>query len=144
MLGTVDKGIVIFYETPLNRITIPAKSIEPNVDLVRLVAGDQGKFINYSIATKAAGIIVEASILRIIVIGCYLFAFAFNSESSWYLRILAVILGILPIVALIIIFIRPKPEWRKKQTFRYWFNTMWIYAILIWFAWMLLASCETV
>ena len=58
--GTVDNGTVIFYQAPLNRVTIPAKAVEPNVDLVRMVAGDQGKFINHAVATKAAGIVIEA------------------------------------------------------------------------------------
>jgi len=60
MIGTVDNGAVIFYQAPLNQVTIPAKTVEPNVDLVRLVAGDQGKFINHAVATKATGIVVEA------------------------------------------------------------------------------------
>ena len=60
MLGTVDNGTVIFYNAPLNRVTIPARAVESKVDLVRLVAGDQGKFINYSVETKAAGIVIEA------------------------------------------------------------------------------------
>lgn len=60
MLGTVDNGTVVFYNAPLNRVTIPPKTFEPKVDLVRLVAGDQGKFINYAIETKAAGIVIEA------------------------------------------------------------------------------------
>ncbi|MBI4471385.1 MAG: asparaginase [Acidobacteria bacterium] len=60
MLGTIDNGKVIFYNSPANRLTIPTSSVQPNVDLVRLVAGDQGKFINHSVETKAAGIVVEA------------------------------------------------------------------------------------
>jgi L-asparaginase len=60
MLGTVDTGTVIFYNAPLNRVTIRAAKVEPNVDLVRLVAGDQGKFILHAIETKAAGLVVEA------------------------------------------------------------------------------------
>jgi L-asparaginase len=60
MLGIVDNGAVIFYNAPLNRVTIPARAVESNVDLVRLVAGDQGKFIAYAVQTKAAGIVVEA------------------------------------------------------------------------------------
>jgi len=60
MVGTVDDGTVVFYHAPLNRVTIPAKAVEPNVDLVRLVAGDRGKFINHAVETKAAGVVVEA------------------------------------------------------------------------------------
>ncbi len=60
MLGTVDNGHVIFYNAPMNRVTIPARSVEPRVDLVRLVAGDQGKFINFAVETKSAGIVIEA------------------------------------------------------------------------------------
>ncbi|MBE3123568.1 MAG: asparaginase [Planctomycetes bacterium] len=60
LLGTVDTGVVVFYQAPLNQVTIPAKAVEPNVDLVRLVAGDQGKFIDHAVATKAAGVVVEA------------------------------------------------------------------------------------
>jgi len=60
MLGTVDTGRVIFYNAPMNRVTIPATVVVPQVDLVRLVAGDQGKYINHSIETKASGIVIEA------------------------------------------------------------------------------------
>jgi len=60
MLGTVDDGQVIFYNAPMNRVIIAASSVEPRVDLVRLVAGDQGKFINYAIETKSAGVVIEA------------------------------------------------------------------------------------
>jgi L-asparaginase len=59
MLGTVDNGMVIFYNSPLNHLTIPASAVEPRVDLVRLVAGDSGKFIKHSVDTKAAGIVIE-------------------------------------------------------------------------------------
>jgi len=60
MVGTVDNGTVIFYNTPLNRLTIPARTVEPKVDLIRLVAGDTGKFINYAVETKSAGVVIEA------------------------------------------------------------------------------------
>jgi L-asparaginase len=60
MLGTVDDGQVIFYNAPLNRLTISASAVEPRVDLVRLAAGDQGKFIDCAIETKSAGVVIEA------------------------------------------------------------------------------------
>src|SRR5688500_18744277 len=60
MLGTVDNGKVIFYNAPLNRVRIPATKIELRLDLVRLVAGDQRKFITHAAETKAAGVNIEA------------------------------------------------------------------------------------
>ncbi len=60
MLGTIDQGKVIFYSKPLNRVRISASRVEPGVDLVRLVAGDTGKFIRHSIETGARGIVIEA------------------------------------------------------------------------------------
>ena len=60
MLGTIDQGKVIFYSKPLNRVRIFASRVEPGVDLVRLVAGDTGKFIRYSTETGARGIVIEA------------------------------------------------------------------------------------
>jgi L-asparaginase len=60
MLGTVDAGVVVFYQAPLNRVTIPATAVAANVDLVRLVAGDTGKFITTAVETKSAGLVVEA------------------------------------------------------------------------------------
>jgi L-asparaginase/archaeal Glu-tRNAGln amidotransferase subunit D len=60
MLGTVDEEQVIFYNSPMNRLTIAASAVEPRIDLVRLVAGDEGKFINYAIETKSAGVVIEA------------------------------------------------------------------------------------
>ena len=60
MVGTIDEGRVIFYASPLNRVFVPAPRIEPAVDLVRLVAGDTGKFIRYAAETEAAGIVIEA------------------------------------------------------------------------------------
>ena len=60
MVGTIDDGRVIFYASPLNRVFIPAPRIEPSVDLVRLVAGDMGKFIRHSGDTDARGVVIEA------------------------------------------------------------------------------------
>jgi L-asparaginase len=60
LVGSVDRGKVIFYSRPLNRVLVPASSVDPSVDLVRLVAGDTGKFIRHSAQTGARGIVIEA------------------------------------------------------------------------------------
>ena len=60
LVGSVDRGQVIFYSRPLNRTLVPASRVESSVDLVRLVAGDTGKFIKYSAESGARGIVIEA------------------------------------------------------------------------------------
>jgi L-asparaginase len=60
MLGTIDGGQVIYYNTPLNRLKIETPQIDPKVDLIRLVAGDTGKFILHAADTKSSGIVIEA------------------------------------------------------------------------------------
>jgi L-asparaginase len=60
MLGTIDGGKVIYYNAPLNRLKIETARIDPGVDLIRLVAGDTGKFILHAAETKASGIVIEA------------------------------------------------------------------------------------
>jgi L-asparaginase len=60
MLGTIDNGKVIYYNSPLNRLKIDTTRIEPAVGLVRLSAGDTGRFIAYAAEAKDAGIVVEA------------------------------------------------------------------------------------
>lgn len=60
MIGTIDNGTVIFYNAPLNRLTIPTQAIEPNVDLIKLAVGDNGKFIHHAIKTQTAGLVIEA------------------------------------------------------------------------------------
>lgn len=59
ILGTIDTGKVIFYNTPLNHLIIPAPTIEANVDLLKLSAGDTGKFIRYATKSKSVGLVIE-------------------------------------------------------------------------------------
>lgn len=60
MLGTIDSGKVIFYNAPLNRLRIPATRVEPNVGMIRLVAGDQGGFIHFATESRLRGLVIEA------------------------------------------------------------------------------------
>ena len=60
MLGTVDMGEVIFYQAPLNQLTIGATAVEPSINLVVLATGGGDKFIDASMSTHAAGLVVEA------------------------------------------------------------------------------------
>ncbi len=59
IVGVVDDGRVIVYNEPLNRIRIETSRVEPEVDLIRLAVGDQGKFIRHAVESRSAGIVLE-------------------------------------------------------------------------------------
>lgn len=60
LLGRVDEDRVTFLRAPLLRRMYPVDEIEPNVDLIKLVAGSDDRFFKASIAAGARGIVVEA------------------------------------------------------------------------------------
>ncbi len=59
LLGRVDEDAVVISRRPALRRSYPAETFDPNVDLIKLVAGSDDRFFNASIAAGAAGIVVE-------------------------------------------------------------------------------------
>ncbi len=59
-IGIVDNDKVILHRNVINRQYIPAKSIEPAVDLIKCASGMDSKFLEYSVNTGAKGIVIEA------------------------------------------------------------------------------------
>ncbi len=60
VLGMIDVDDIIYYRKSEFRYKYEVKRIEPAVDLIKLCAGVSRKFIDYSVATGAKGIVVEA------------------------------------------------------------------------------------
>jgi L-asparaginase len=60
-LGNVTPDKVVFHRTPLRRLHVPLKSSSlPRVDIIPMYAGAEGHLVRASIATGAAGIVVQA------------------------------------------------------------------------------------
>ncbi len=58
-LGSVDDGVFYLKRRPARRLLIPAARVEPNVDLVRLVAGSDGHLVRAAVENGAKGLVVE-------------------------------------------------------------------------------------
>jgi len=59
-LGFVDRGRVIFNRTPRKLEVIQTKKINTNVDLIKVYAGMNDKFLKFSADSGADGVVVEA------------------------------------------------------------------------------------
>jgi L-asparaginase len=59
-LGFVDKGRVWFNRTARKLETFSVNKINPNVDLIKVYAGMDERFFNYSADNGAEGVVVEA------------------------------------------------------------------------------------
>ncbi len=59
-LGIVDAGKVLFYRRPIFRETIPARRLEDRVDLLKMYAGADDRFIRYAVDSGARGLVIEA------------------------------------------------------------------------------------
>jgi L-asparaginase len=59
-LGIVDKDRVIVTRRPVSRTRIPAPSTVPDVALVKMAAGMDGRMVRAAVSTGAAGLVVEA------------------------------------------------------------------------------------
>jgi L-asparaginase len=58
-LGIVDEDQVIIFRKSLIRETIPAEHIEPDIELFKMTAGNDGRLIGYAIDNQVKGIIIE-------------------------------------------------------------------------------------
>ena len=58
-LGSFDDGVFYLKRRPARRLLVPATRIEPNVDLVRLVAGSDGHLVRAAVENGARGLVVE-------------------------------------------------------------------------------------
>lgn len=59
-LGEIDAGRVIMQRHPLLRTTIATERIETRVDLIRLVMGNDDRFMRCALDSGARGIVLEA------------------------------------------------------------------------------------
>ncbi len=60
-IGVVDRGNVVFFGDPV-RPSLPSfkgDAIEPNVDLIKTVAGADGRYVEASLAAGAQGLVIE-------------------------------------------------------------------------------------
>jgi L-asparaginase len=60
-LGHVDEGTVVFCARPERRPALPVPGQLPVVDLLRLYAGSDGRFVRASVAAGAAAIVLEGT-----------------------------------------------------------------------------------
>jgi L-asparaginase len=58
-LGIVDKDRVIVTRRPVERESIVTDRIEERVDVIKMVAGADGRFIDFAISDGARGLIIE-------------------------------------------------------------------------------------
>ena len=58
-LGIVDKDRIIVAHRPLTRDRIAAERIEERVEIIKLAAGADGRFINFAIDDGARGLVIE-------------------------------------------------------------------------------------
>jgi L-asparaginase len=59
-LGSVDPDAIVYHRISLYRENVWTDKIEPRVDLIKAVAGMDGRYIQTSIATGAKAIVIEA------------------------------------------------------------------------------------
>jgi len=59
-LGLVDKDRVIVTRRPIEREQISTDRIEERVDVIKMYAGADGRFINFAIDDGARGLVIEA------------------------------------------------------------------------------------
>jgi len=60
ILGRADEDRIVMVRRPARRRSFSVGSIEPNVDLIKLVSGSDDRFFTASVAAGARGIVVEA------------------------------------------------------------------------------------
>lgn len=58
-LGIVDKDRVIVSRTPVKTELIETVSIDERVDVIKMVAGSDGRFVDHAVADGARGIVIE-------------------------------------------------------------------------------------
>ncbi len=58
-LGIVDKDRVIVTRRPVFREFIPAARVEERVDIIKIYAGADGRFIDHAVADGAKGLVIE-------------------------------------------------------------------------------------
>ncbi|HQR36097.1 MAG TPA: asparaginase [Blastocatellia bacterium] len=58
-LGFVDKDRVIFMRRPFEREHIATEQVEPRVDILKMFAGADGRFIDFAVSEGARAVVVE-------------------------------------------------------------------------------------
>jgi L-asparaginase len=59
-LGVIDKDRVIIARRPARREHIEAERLEERVEIIKLAAGSDGRFINFAVDDGARGLVIEA------------------------------------------------------------------------------------
>jgi len=59
-LGIVDMGKVLLYRSPIFRRHVPAAALEPRVDLFKMYAGADDRYIRHAVDSGARGLVIEA------------------------------------------------------------------------------------
>ncbi|NOT61071.1 MAG: asparaginase, partial [Acidobacteria bacterium] len=59
-LGIVDKDQVMIARRPARREYIETDAIEPRVEIIKMYAGADGKFIDFAVAEGVRGLVIEA------------------------------------------------------------------------------------
>jgi L-asparaginase len=59
-LGIVDMGKVLFYRRPIFHQVIPATKLMDRVDLFKMYAGADDRFVRYAVDTGSHGLVIEA------------------------------------------------------------------------------------
>jgi L-asparaginase len=59
-IGIIDGNKVIFYRSVKRRLTVKPKKVNAKVSLIKVVAGMNGDFVQYSIRNNYQGIVIEA------------------------------------------------------------------------------------
>lgn len=60
LLGMVDKDRVIIFRRPIRHTRIAAEKIDTQVDLLKMAAGMDDRFIRYAVDSGAHGLVIEA------------------------------------------------------------------------------------
>lgn len=60
LLGIVDKDRVIVFRRPIRHTRIAAETIDTNVELFKMAAGMDDRFIRYAVESGAHGLVIEA------------------------------------------------------------------------------------
>lgn len=59
-LGMIDKDRLIVTRRPLNRVHLPTDRLEERVEIIKVYAGADGRFIDHALSDGARGLIIEA------------------------------------------------------------------------------------
>jgi L-asparaginase len=59
LLGEVVGDQVRYYRNPIHRVNFPLKSINPNIDIITMYPGADGRYIDYAVKSGLSGIVIQ-------------------------------------------------------------------------------------